>query len=80
MKVKLFIGAHCPHCPVAENILTRVAKDLGVEVEIIDTSLPTGFNEAAELGVKALPAFVINGNLYTSMSENGLRRLLQEVK
>jgi len=80
MTVKLFIGASCPSCPTAMTMLTKVAKELEIEFEIIDTSLITGLNEAMKVGVRALPAFLIDGRLFINVSESGLRRLLREVK
>jgi glutaredoxin len=60
-----FYHAGCPVCVDAEQVLVGLLSKDAVEVEIVHLGTEAGrVTEAEKLGVKSVPALVVDGNVY----------------
>lgn len=63
MKVQLLVSQWCPTCPAAEQVWSKAAVLAGAEFEALDIARPEGRKVVVELGVRTVPAVVIDGRL-----------------
>lgn len=63
MKIQLLVSQWCPTCPTAEEIWTKAASLEGQPLEVLDIAKPEGRQIVVELGVRTVPAAVIDGTL-----------------
>ena len=60
-KVEVFTSPSCPYCPMAEQVVEEVKKEIGdsMDVEVVDISKDR--QRAVDYGIMAVPAIAING-------------------
>ena len=63
MKLQLLVSKWCPTCPAAESVWAGVASREGLSLEVLDVGDPAGRQIAVELGIRSVPAIVIDGKL-----------------
>lgn len=64
VKVEVFYSPICPHCPGAKKLVAEVAASYdGVEVEEVNTYTKEGMERGMALGIMAVPAIVIEGEI-----------------
>ncbi len=63
MKLQLLVSKWCPTCPAAEKIWSEVASRRGLSLDVLDVGAPEGKRIAVELGIRTVPAIVIDGRL-----------------
>ncbi len=64
VKVEVFYSPICPHCPGAKKLVAEVAASYdGVEVEEVNTYTKEGMERGMALGIMAVPAVVIDGEI-----------------
>ncbi|HEV2548858.1 MAG TPA: thioredoxin family protein [Stellaceae bacterium] len=63
MKLQLLVSKWCPSCPTAEQVWSKVAAGNGLTLEVLDVGQPAGRHLALELGIRTVPAIVIDGTL-----------------
>jgi glutaredoxin len=59
----LLVSKWCPSCPAAEKVWSDVAARKGVILEVLDVRRAAGRQVALELGIRTVPAIVIDGRL-----------------
>jgi len=62
MKMMLFVSSHCPHCPIAENIVRKVAPQYykyGLEFRKIRLKTRTGKELSEQFNVLSTPTILI---------------------
>ena len=69
-KVEIF-SAGCPACEEAIKAVKAVACD-SCDVEVLDTNSSEVWGRAKSLGIRSLPAVVINGELADCCAGRGL--------
>jgi len=63
MKLQLLVSQWCPTCPTAEKVWSEAAVRKGLTLEVLDVGKPDGRRVTSELGVRTVPAMVIDGKL-----------------
>ena len=63
MKVQLLVSEWCAPCRGAEDVWQAVARSKAIAFEVLDVGQPEGRAVVARLGVRSVPATVIDGAL-----------------
>lgn len=63
MKLQLLVSQWCPTCPTAEKVWSEAAAHEGLKLEVLDVGKPGGRRIASDLGIRTVPAMVIDGKL-----------------
>ena len=63
MKLQLLVSKWCPTCPAAEKVWSEAAAREGFELEVLDVGDPDGRRVVVDLGIRTVPAMVIDGKL-----------------
>lgn len=63
MKLQLLVSQWCPTCPAAEKVWSEAAAREGLALEVLDVGRPEGRRIVIDLGVRTVPAMVIDGKL-----------------
>ena len=63
MKLQLLVSQWCPTCPAAEKVWSEAAARQGLTLDVLDVGKPEGRHIASALGLRAVPALVIDGKL-----------------
>ena len=63
MKVQLLVSEWCTPCRGAEEVWQGVARKKAIAFEVLDVGQPEGRAVVARLGVRSVPATVIDGTL-----------------
>lgn len=63
MKLQLLVSQWCPTCPTAEKVWSEAAAREGLMVDVLDIGKPEGRRVVVELGIRTVPAMVIDGRL-----------------
>lgn len=63
MKLQLLVSQWCPTCPAAEKVWSDAAARQGLALDVLDVGKPDGRRVASELGIRTVPAVVIDGKL-----------------
>jgi glutaredoxin len=63
MTLQLLVSKWCPTCPAVERVWSEAAAREGLELEVLDVGDPVGRNVAVDLGIRTVPAMVIDGKL-----------------
>jgi uncharacterized protein involved in response to NO len=63
MKVQLLVSEWCHPCRGAEDVWRSVAARKAVGLEVLDVGQPAGRGVAAALGIRTVPATVVDGEL-----------------
>jgi glutaredoxin len=63
MKLQLLISQWCPTCPTAEKVWSEAAARRGLPLEVLDVGKPDGRRITSALGVRTVPAMIIDGKL-----------------
>lgn len=63
MKLQLLVSQWCPTCPTAQKVWSEAAAREGLTLEVLDVGKPDGRRVVADLGVRTVPAMVIDGQL-----------------
>lgn len=63
MKLQLLVSQWCPTCPAAEKVWSDAAAREGLSLEVLDVGKPEGRRVASDLGIRTVPAVVIDGRL-----------------
>jgi glutaredoxin len=63
VKLQLLVSEWCPSCPAAEKVWSGVAAREGLTLEVLDVGKRAGRQIAVELGIRTVPAIVIDGKL-----------------
>jgi glutaredoxin len=63
LKLQLLVSKWCPSCPAAQQVWSKVAGGKGLALEVLDVGQPPGRHLALELGIRTVPAIVIDGTL-----------------
>lgn len=80
-KLRLFTSPTCPKCPKAKKVAEEVVKSVkGLELEIIDLSIPENLITALMHQVASTPSFVINGMLIIIGEAPTYEELMEKVK
>jgi len=62
MKILVFVGSHCPHCPVAVKAVKDVLgeyRKYKIKFEKIRTKTPNGKKLATSYGISAVPTVIM---------------------
>ncbi len=89
MKILLFVSSHCPHCPVAEQIVKKVVPDYydhGISLKKIRIKTKEGKRRSLAYNIRATPTTLIlddEGNEIKRMvgivSEDNLRASIEKL-
>ena len=82
MKLQLLVSKWCPTCPAAEKVWSEAAAREGLPLAVLDVGNSDGRRVVVDLGIRTVPAMVINGKLRalgTSTISQALALLQQEV-
>ncbi len=63
MKLQLLVSQWCPTCPTAEKVWAEAAAREGLALEVLDVGKPEGRRIVSDLGIRTVPAMVIDGRL-----------------
>jgi glutaredoxin len=63
MKVQLLVSEWCVPCRAAETVWRSVAQEKDIAFEVLDVGQPEGREVVARLGVRTVPATVVDGVL-----------------
>jgi glutaredoxin len=63
MKLQLLVSQWCPTCPAAEKVWSEAAGREGLALEVLDVGKPEGRGITSELGIRTVPAMVVDGKL-----------------
>lgn len=63
MKVELLVSDWCPTCPQAEAVWRQAAEEKNFDFAVVDMAQPEGRALAHRLGIRTIPAVVIDGVL-----------------
>lgn len=63
MKLQLLVSKWCPTCPSAEKTWSEAAARQGLTLEVLDVGNAQGRSVAVDLGIRTVPAMVIDGKL-----------------
>ena len=63
MKLQLLVSQWCPTCPAAEKVWSEAAARQGFTLEVLDVGKPEGRRITSDLGIRTVPAMVIDGRL-----------------
>ncbi|MCS3900710.1 MJ0307 family thioredoxin [Methanococcus voltae] len=62
VKVEVFSSPSCPHCPAAKRVVEQVVKEMS-DIEVIHINVMEHPEKAIELGIMAVPAIAIDGDV-----------------
>lgn len=82
MKLQLLVSKWCPTCPAAEKVWSEAAAREGLQLEVLDVGNSDGRRVVVDLGIRTVPAMVIDGKLRalgTSTISQALALLQQKV-
>jgi glutaredoxin len=83
MKLQLLVSKWCPTCPAAERVWSEAAARDGLKLEVLDAGDSVGRSVAVDLGIRTVPAMIIDGKLRalgTCTISQALALLQQEAK
>jgi glutaredoxin len=63
VKLQLLVSKWCPSCPAAQKVWSEVAARQGLSLEVLDVGGKAGRQIVVELGIRTVPAIVIDGKL-----------------
>lgn len=63
MKLQLLVSQWCPTCPAAEKVWSEAAARQGLTLEGLDVGKPECRRVTSGLGIRTVPAMVIDGKL-----------------
>lgn len=63
MKLQLLVSKWCPTCPAIERVWSEAAARQGLKLEVLDVTDSVGRGVAVDLGIRTVPAMVIDGKL-----------------
>ncbi|HLS86413.1 MAG TPA: thioredoxin family protein, partial [Burkholderiales bacterium] len=63
MKVQLLVSEWCVPCRAAEQVWLELAKEKAIAFEVLDVGQPEGRSVVARLGVRTVPASIVDGAL-----------------
>jgi glutaredoxin len=63
MKLQLLVSQWCPTCPAAQKVWSQAAARTGLTLEVLDVGKPEGRRVVSGLGIRTVPAMVIDGKL-----------------
>ena len=63
IKLQLLVSQWCRTCPAAEKVWSDAAERAGLKLEVLDIGKPEGRRIVADLGIRTVPAIVIDGTL-----------------
>jgi len=63
MKLQLLVSQWCPTCPAAQKVWAEAAEHQGLTLEVLDIGKAEGRRVVVDLGVRTVPAIVIDGTL-----------------
>lgn len=63
MKLQLLVSQWCPTCPAAEKVWSQAAAKEGLTLEVLDVGKAEGRRIVIDLGIRTVPAMVIDGKL-----------------
>jgi hypothetical protein len=63
MKLQLLVSQWCPTCPATEKVWSEAAARQGLTIEVLDVGKPEGRRITSDLGIRTVPAMVIDGKL-----------------
>jgi glutaredoxin len=63
MKLQLLVSQWCPTCPAAQSVWSEAAARKGLAIEVLDVGKPEGRRITSDLGIRTVPAMVIDGKL-----------------
>jgi glutaredoxin len=63
MKLQLLVSQWCPTCPAAEKVWSEAAARAGLTLEVLDVGKPEGRRIVVDLGIRTVPAMVIDNRL-----------------
>jgi glutaredoxin len=63
MKLQLLVSKWCPTCPAAQRVWSEAAARHGLALDVLDVGNPDGRRVAVDLGIRSVPAIVIDGKL-----------------
>jgi glutaredoxin len=63
MTLQLLVSKWCPTCPAAERVWSEAAAREGLKLEVLDVADSLGRSVAVDLGIRTVPAMVIDGKL-----------------
>lgn len=63
MNLQLLVSRWCPTCPAAEKVWSEAAARKGLTLEVLDVGNSDGRRVAVDLGIRTVPAMVIEGKL-----------------
>jgi glutaredoxin len=63
MRLQLLVSQWCPTCPTAEKVWSEAAAREGLTLEVLDVGKPDGRRIVSDLGIRTVPAMVIDGKL-----------------
>ncbi len=80
--MKLFTSPTCPHCPKAERVVSRVAREEGVIAIEFPVNTEQGMKEALKYGIRGVPALVIDERylILGVPDEIELRKLIRNLR
>jgi glutaredoxin len=63
MRLVLLVSKWCPSCPAAEKVWSEAAARAGLALEVLDVANQDDRRLVVDLGIRTIPATVINGKL-----------------
>ena len=63
MKLQLLVSKWCPTCPTAEKVWSEAASREHLTLDVLDVGQPDGRRIAVDLGIRTVPAMVVDGKL-----------------
>jgi glutaredoxin len=63
MKLQLLVSQWCPTCPAAQTVWSEAAARAGLTLDVLDVGKPEGRRIVSDLGIRTVPAMVIDGKL-----------------
>lgn len=82
VEVEILKTRTCPFCPLATEVVKKVAKEFGDKVKVIETYVDEGKNleRAKALGIVSVPTILVNGIIKFSgvPREELLKMVIQE--
>lgn len=63
MKLQLLVSQWCPTCPAAEKVWSAAAAREGLTLDVLDVGKPEGRRIVVDLGIRTVPAMVIDNRL-----------------
>ena len=80
--IKLFTSPTCPYCPLAEEVVEKVAREEGVLAMRFAVNTDQGLKEALKYGIRGVPTIVVNERyvIVGVPREDEFRRLIRKLK